>query len=329
MVAIVQYLSDIDLMRYLNNIQPPQYPQVLHLVYKGCPYDFSILHAHEESERISSWTTAQPFVPYKEHVHDVYHLVMFTAGSKQFFWRGRSYACRRGTLALISPGESHIFDHCAPGYIVTQEITFSLESGKHPLTIPFHELLSLVAGVPLPSLDQPVQLDDLQTARMENLFEQLMICWEHRGVFMWFGFQRIILDIFAFLIEEVFTRRLVWMPDPRLRPLLRAKEEIERRYKETLTLNELSRKVSLSPEYLCRAFRRQFGVTPLEHQRNVRIQAAQTLLRTTTMTVKQIALLTGYGDVYAFSKAFQRIAGIAPVRYRRRKMPEKSSLPAN
>lgn len=93
---------------------------------------------------------------------------------------------------------------------------------------------------------------------------------------------------------------------------------MEERIGGTLNLRELSDRVSLTPQYLCRLFKQQTGHPPMEHYTRLKIQRACSLLDMTSERICEISLQLGIEDPYYFSRAFKRIMGMPPREYRRR-----------
>ena len=71
-----------------------------------------------------------------------------------------------------------------------------------------------------------------------------------------------------------------------------------------------------SEGYFLRSFKRIVGLSPIAYQRQLRIGAARTLLRSTNLECKEIAAQVGFGDVCQFSKAFKKATGLSPRRHR-------------
>jgi AraC-like DNA-binding protein len=85
----------------------------------------------------------------------------------------------------------------------------------------------------------------------------------------------------------------------------------------SLTLQELSRHIGLSPTRYSALFREQTGSSPVDHHIRLRMQAACHYLDTTALSVKEVAAKLGYDDTYYFSRIFQKILGSSPLAYRR------------
>jgi AraC-like DNA-binding protein len=98
----------------------------------------------------------------------------------------------------------------------------------------------------------------------------------------------------------------------------RAMNAIHQRPHEPWTIESLAREVSVSRATLARRFAHLVGETPPEYLTRWRMDLAAQRLRDTDDTVAVIAGAVGYRSEYSFSRAFTRLRGLAPGRYRRR-----------
>src|SRR5436190_24153801 len=87
-------------------------------------------------------------------------------------------------------------------------------------------------------------------------------------------------------------------------------------YCERLTLDELSREAGVHPVHLSRVFRRFVGEGIGEHVHRLRIRAACEQMRVPEMTMAEISLNLGFSDQSHFTRAFRRVTGISPGRFR-------------
>jgi AraC-like DNA-binding protein len=82
------------------------------------------------------------------------------------------------------------------------------------------------------------------------------------------------------------------------------------------TLEELAEAACMSAEHLRRLSQRQFGRSPLEHLRFLRMRKAAALLSGTPDKVEAIGNRVGYGNPFAFSTAFKQCMGMSPAQFR-------------
>ncbi len=89
-------------------------------------------------------------------------------------------------------------------------------------------------------------------------------------------------------------------------------------YAERVTLDDLSRSISINKFYLQKLFKRYFGLSPNEYLIHTRLTHAKQLLRTTAQPVSQIAMDVGINNIGHFITLFKRYEGITPSAYRQR-----------
>ncbi len=96
----------------------------------------------------------------------------------------------------------------------------------------------------------------------------------------------------------------------------RALAYIDAHFGEDLGIKEISHEVHLTPAYLSRLFRKTIGITFIGYLTQRRIAAAKELLRTTAMSMSDIAFQVGYSHQSYFGRKFKQIAGQTPSAYR-------------
>ena len=79
-----------------------------------------------------------------------------------------------------------------------------------------------------------------------------------------------------------------------------------------LTLGELAAAACVSPSYLSRVFRKQYGRGPSAALELVRLERARTMLARSNLTIGQVAAACGFADPLYFSRRFRAAYGMAP-----------------
>lgn len=82
------------------------------------------------------------------------------------------------------------------------------------------------------------------------------------------------------------------------------------------TLESLARKVGLSRSALAERFTRLMGEPPMQYLARWRMQVAAGLLAAGSASVAQVAGEVGYASEAAFSRAFKKLVGVPPARWR-------------
>ncbi|MEZ3488231.1 MAG: helix-turn-helix transcriptional regulator [Lachnospiraceae bacterium] len=94
--------------------------------------------------------------------------------------------------------------------------------------------------------------------------------------------------------------------------------EIETSFALELTVQELSGRVYVTPQYLSRLFRRFLGCSAYEYLTTFRInKAREFLVSRPDMEVQQIAGETGFSDTSHFIAMFKKITGFTPLEFRK------------
>lgn len=98
--------------------------------------------------------------------------------------------------------------------------------------------------------------------------------------------------------------------------LRRARDRIDRDYREEIGIAALASGAGYSRAHVIRAFRAAYGETPGRYRTRRRVERARELLRSANLTVTEICHLVGFTSVGTFSARFTELTGMPPARYR-------------
>ena len=304
----------ILIMRHFINPNPDPFPQqAFHITDGGERYYPHIDHA--TLQEISQ--TNQPRL-IRQHAHtDVYHLVLYTRGQNDIALGGKRVSVGRGVLVPTGPGTGHTFSPLNPGQLAYHEITFSLRAADGIcLTLPILKLLEMITGIDLPPATLPVTLNDGLFQDICRAFERLFAILRHPHVLQHVriaGALANILEMLASSLFESFFNESVTDPE-----IARIRNYMKTHCGAPLDMGELARRAGMSRATFGRRFRARTGQSPLAYQNNLKIEAAKNLLRTTSLTLAEIATRLGYCDAYHFGRNFKQAVGVPPGRFRRR-----------
>lgn len=83
-----------------------------------------------------------------------------------------------------------------------------------------------------------------------------------------------------------------------------------------ISIQSLSEKFYLSPNYLCHLFKKEVGENFIEYISRLRIEYACKLLAETDLAIKHIGEKCGFNDYFYFTRIFKRIVSQTPTQYR-------------
>ena len=98
----------------------------------------------------------------------------------------------------------------------------------------------------------------------------------------------------------------------------RLKASIDSLREYDTTLDELVKPLYCTKSHAIREFKSSFGLTPYEYLLTRRFLAAKAMLKSTAMSVSEIAESLSFYDVHYFSDCFKKRFGLTPTEYRKR-----------
>lgn len=243
---------------------------------------------------------------FARHFHEGYCLGVIEDGALGFRYRGENLVAPAGSVNLAVPGEVHdghgavdsgwayrMF-YLEPEFLQSVAAQLSPKPGSLPHFRP---------GV----IDDPQLAEsiislhrDMEQGQLSQLEEQTRLLHLLTG---WIGRYA----------DDSLTGRAVGTEHGAVR---RAREIIEARFGEEVTLSDLARETNLSPYHLVRTFTKHIGMPPHAYQTQVRVNRAAALL-SGPLPIVDIAANTGFADQSHLTRWFKRQRGVTPGQYRK------------
>lgn len=95
-------------------------------------------------------------------------------------------------------------------------------------------------------------------------------------------------------------------------------------YRQPLQARMVSAELGISPSHLARIFSTRLHMSFNEYVNQLRIQAAQDMLRSTTYPITEVMLKAGFESQSAFNRIFREILGVSPREYRQREQQKEA-----
>lgn len=97
----------------------------------------------------------------------------------------------------------------------------------------------------------------------------------------------------------------------------RGRALLDDHFAEGITVHDAADYVGVHRSHFSKEFQRMYGTTPSSYLHRLRMNHGRALLQQSTMSITEIALSTGYADVFSFSHSYRRYFGTAPTSDRR------------
>jgi transcriptional regulator GlxA family with amidase domain len=131
--------------------------------------------------------------------------------------------------------------------------------------------------------------------------------------------------VLAPLAEQEILYRLLSGPDGarmrhimasqgRMAQIRRAIGWIARNFRERFSIERLGSEVGMRPSSLHEHFRAVTAMTPLQYQKQLRLQEARSLMLVQNLDAAAAAIKVGYESPSQFSRVYRRLFGDAPAR---------------
>ena len=114
--------------------------------------------------------------------------------------------------------------------------------------------------------------------------------------------------------EQGAMLRQIALADSHLSQVSRATVWLRRNYAQPFSINTLAQVASMSPSSLHRHFKAVTNLSPLQYQKQIRLQEARARLLSQQGDAATIGLAVGYESPSQFGREYSRLFGVPPAR---------------
>ncbi len=240
-------------------------------------------------------TAYSPTVKLPVHWHEAAYFCFVLEGNFTEVYGRRSRLCRPSTLVFHPAGEKH------SDSFHTGSRCFNIQ-----MNIEWFERVRQHSNV----INAPADFFDEQ---LSSLAIRLYREYHENDDFSRLAIEALTLEILAESSRRVVRKFEAKQPPPWLR---QAREILDERFDESLTLAALSETVGVHPVHLAREFRRFYRLTVGEYVRRRRVEIACRQISATDAPLSEIALAVGFFDQSHFARTLKKFTGLTPGEYR-------------
>lgn len=247
------------------------------------------------------------------HWHVDVELIYVCEGSIRVGINNESRILTKGELAICSSGDIHYYDskgmESSVIVLIFNPGAIGLKDGwpeSEHLVYPFVESDLKFQGINLPEVSYKIQ------KILTNIYEEMHQKTQYYNFFVkskLFELCGIVLRSFPVCSVDIKT-------DNRKLPLIIAMKKtidyIENNYSEDITLEALAKKVNLSMFYFSRIFRDISGMNYKIYLNSIRVNKAERMIKTSNMTITDIAFECGFNSIRTFNRVYKAIKGDIP-----------------
>ena len=236
------------------------------------------------------------------HTHDHTELFFIVSGKGQFLIQDQIFPVDVNNLVIINPNVAHTED--------------SLNAQ------PLEYIVLGIDGVELATSEnsngQFCILDHFESLEISSCMRNILREMELKNT----GYEDICQAYMEILIIRLMrSTSLAVQSEPQAisgnRQCAAIRRYIDLHFKEALTLEQLAEEAHMNKFYLSHAFKREYGVSPINYMITRRIEESKYLLAETDLPMSQISQLLGFSSLSYFSQVFRRSQNTTPMEYRK------------
>lgn len=236
------------------------------------------------------------------HTHNYMELFYITGGKGQFLIRDQVYPVNINDLVMVNPNVPHT------------------ETGVN--SKPLEYIVLGINGAELESNGsfngQFLVLNHLENKELTACIHNILREMERKNP----GYEEV-CQAYAEILIIRLMRNISISTGENLRGIsanpqcASVKRYMDLHFKESLTLEQLAAEAHINKYYLAHAFKREYGISPINYLNSRRIEESKYLLSETDLTMSQIARILGFSSPSYFSQVFRKTQGTSPLDYRR------------
>lgn len=246
-----------------------------------------------------------------EHSHIYCEIFYLKTGNCLYTLYDTTYHLKAGDMFIVAPGDSHSTRY--EGMVPCERIVVYCELEVIPQSFwdQYPDMYGAVnhSGKVIFSNRGRLQMEDI----LSRMVEESSFPDEYSRQFLVYQSLELLLGIKrsgVFVYEKPMGTRGASSD------IEDAFDYIAINYAASLTLEDVAKKINLSPTYLSRKFKKVAGVTFKEYITYVRIKQSCQALLTTDDSITKIAFDCGFNSSNYFKDVFRRINGVSPRAFR-------------
>ena len=235
------------------------------------------------------------------HTHNHMELFFIVGGKGQFLIDDQLYPVDVNTLVMINPNVTHT------------EVSLNAQ--------PLEYIVLGIDGIELATSNtsngQFSILNHYESMEISSCLRNILREMEQKNP----GYEDVCQAYMEILIIRLMRTIALAVPaEPQTvstnRQCAAVRRYIDLHFKEPLTLEQLAEEGHMNKFYLSHAFKKEYGLSPINYMISKRIEESKYLLAETDLSMSQIAQLLGFSSLSYFSQVFHRTQDITPKEYR-------------
>lgn len=255
-----------------------------------------------------------------------YELIYVLSGICVITVENVPHTCKAGDVVFLRPGVTHRFEISADSDFVQPHIHFDMvyskesrqrfTSFKNRDKMTRHEL-SLIHEDVFAQIDIPTVFIPQNPEEFKRLFFEIIDIYSARKYNYEIHYKAKLLELISCILEQ-FEDTSIACVSEEYNHIISVKNYIDHNFLSVITLDSLARQFYINKFTLMRKFKANYNDNIFDYYRYKRIDYAKQVLKTSAVSIGEIAELLSFSDIYSFSRFFKKYTGMSPSEYRKK-----------
>ncbi len=251
--------------------------------------------------------TVAPGLQVQTHWHDYFELDVIVSGSAVTKYNETEYVAREGYACISTYQDSHSYEFLEETDVITIRFDETILGDELNRYI---SLCSKKLNCVFDKNEMDFFISEFKRAEKDQLEKPLF-------------YSNVVSGIISDMMISIIRKSSSGAREKIHKTVQKVVELVNRSFRDDLTLKDVAQDLFVTADYLGKIFREGTGTTFSQYLTSVRLKYACSLLMSTDLSVKEIAIAAGFQSVEYFIYSFKRNMGITPGKYRAEKEAAK------
>ena len=255
------------------------------------------------------------------HVHSEIEIIYILNGGMRFWISGKEIEVTEGKILLINSMTMHASELLDGSYTKMCLLQFKpdvIYSAGHFNELKYFSPFLQTGSLEYELIDEGL-LGDYDT--LVKCLKDIVVDFEKKRIAYEISIKSSIYRILTILyrnkildfeiMNDLYKKKEVFN---RIQPVI---SYVESNYMDDIDLEKACKLLRVNYFYFCRLFKKATGKTFIEYLNYVRVSVAEKFIITTSKSITDISIETGFSSLSYFNRIFKRLKGSNPTEYRK------------
>lgn len=281
--------------------------------------NFVLSYYKNSTENFHILKTSKVYEAKKPHTHDYFQIYFISKGSLTHYIENESAHLSQGDMFIVPPGVAHYISPSPNTVFYSLSFTEDLFSEQYVNSKLAKNFLSSLCLNETEHIKPKITINSEDIFYIESIMTHTLKEFNDKPFAYYDTIQANTHLLVTMIAREYFSKTVQNISDhfeTNKQFVLHCVEYIENNFTDQITLDEISKKFSMSKSNFCSLFSKITGHSFNKYLNICRIKAAKSYMKK-GYKITALYGLCGYNDFSTFNRNFKKIVGMSPNEYKR------------